>query len=91
MLAVAMTVGFLAIAVLIAVSLKASLAQGMAAMAALRREGAACETDRMVTVRSYSTSAPSRAAAIAAVSGRPSRRAASSTGQPQRERRLAAA
>ena len=90
MLAVAMTVGFLAIAVLVAVSLKASLAQGMAALAALRREGAACETDRMVTVRSYSTSAPSRAA-IAAVSGRPSRRAASSTGQPQRERRLAAA
>ena len=90
MLAVAMTVGFLAIAVLIAVSLKASLAQGMAAMAVLRREGAACETDRMVTVRSYSTSAPRRDA-IAAVSGRPSRRAASSTGQPQRERRLAAA
>ena len=90
MLAVAMTVGFLAIAVLVAVSLKASLAQGMATMAALRREGAACETDRMVTVRSYSTSAPRRDT-IAAVSGRPSRRAASSTGQPQRERRLAAA
>ena len=90
MLAVAMTIGFFAIAVLVAVSLKASLAQGLAAAATLRREGAAFTTERMVTVRSYSTSAPSRTA-IAAVSGRPSRRPASTTGQPQRERRLAAA
>lgn len=90
MIATFLTLGFLAAALFAVATIGASLAKGWASAAALRHDFATCGHERMLIVRSLSTSA-GQPAGRAVTPERGSRRAARPTSLPvRRPQRVAA-
>lgn len=87
MLAMLMTLVFLAAAVLALATIAASFAKGLAAVSSVRRQLALCEEGRMATIR-HERLMPARAAIILRTARRSSRPGA--TLAPQARRRAVA-
>ena len=90
MIAALLTLGFLAAAFFAVATIGASLAKGWASAAALRRDLATCGHERMLTLRSLSTTA-GQPVGRAVIPERGSRRVARQTSLPvRRPQRVAA-
>jgi hypothetical protein len=87
MLAMLLTIVFLAAAVLALATIAASFAKGFVAVSSMRRQLALCEEGRMVTIR-HERAVPARAVVTLRAGRRPSRPASALA--PQARRRAAA-